>query len=273
VSPSSTSIRELIPDESERVTTTAEREQIEWHGELIPLIRLEKILNFSRPHPNSNLTGYPAIDRSTMVVVGNKPNFFAIQISRFWGEQEATIRQIQSPLPLPPGFTSAMIFGDGRVIPLLDYLPLATAYFDRSRSTPNLPINLQLSSSRTQLQTILVVDDSITVRRLLSSTLERTGYRVEQAKDGQEAVEKLLDGLQVAALICDVEMPRLDGYGLLEELRSRAEFQNLPIAMLTSRSNDKHRKLAMNLGASAYFSKPYNEQELLEKLAELLQHD
>jgi two-component system, chemotaxis family, sensor histidine kinase and response regulator PixL len=268
-----TIIRELVPYESERVTTTADREQIDWHGELIPLIRLENILKFSRPHPNATITGYPAIDRSTIVIVGNKPNFYAIQISRFWSEQEATIGQIQSPLPLPPGFTSAIVFGDGRVIPLLDYMPLATAYFDRSRSTPHQPTNLQSSIAKTQLQTILVVDDSITVRRLLSSTLERAGYRVEQAKDGQEAVEKLLGGLQVAAVICDVEMPRLDGYGVLEELRSRAEFQNLPIAMLTSRSNDKHRKLAINLGASAYFSKPYNEPELLEKLAELLQHD
>jgi len=65
-------------------------------------------------------------------------------------------------------------------------------------------------------------------------------------------------------------MPRLDGYGVLEEIKERAEFEHLPIAMLTSRSNEKHRKIAMNLGASAYFSKPYNEQELLQKLAELL---
>ncbi len=160
---------------------------------------------------------------------------------------------------------------DEKAKALLDYLALATAYFDRSRSTPNLPTKIQPSLSKTQLQTILVVDDSVNVRRLLLSSLERAGYRVEQAKDGQEAIEKLFGGLHVDAVICDVEMPRLDGYGVLEELRDRAEFQHLPIAMLTSRSNDKHRKLAMNLGASAYFSKPYNEKELLEKLAELTQ--
>ena len=89
---------------------------------------------------------------------------------------------------------------------------------------------------------------------------------MEQAKDGQEAVDKLLAGLQVEGIICDIEMPRLDGYGVLSELRSRPEFQQVPIAMLTSRMNDKHRKLAMNLGASAYFSKPYNEQVLIKTL-------
>jgi chemosensory pili system protein ChpA (sensor histidine kinase/response regulator) len=102
-------------------------------------------------------------------------------------------------------------------------------------------------------------------------TLEKAGYKVEQAKDGREAVEKLTGGLSVQAVICDIEMPRLDGYGVLEELKGKPEFQDLPIAMLTSRSNEKHRKLAMNLGASAYFSKPYNEQELLQTLAEFSQ--
>ena len=75
-----------------------------------------------------------------------------------------------------------------------------------------------------QLKTILVVDDSINVRRYLSLTLEKAGYRVEQAKDGQEAVDKLIGGLSVQAVICDIEMPRLDGYGVLEEIKERAEF-------------------------------------------------
>jgi two-component system, chemotaxis family, sensor histidine kinase and response regulator PixL len=103
--------------------------------------------------------------------------------------------------------------------------------------------------------------------------LSRAGYLVEQAKDGQEALDRLLGGLIVNAVICDIEMPRLDGYGVLEELKNRAEFQNLPIAMLSSRSNEKRRKLAMNLGTAAYFSKPYNEQELLAKLAELVEYN
>ena len=100
--------------------------------------------------------------------------------------------------------------------------------------------------------------------------LEQAGYDVEQAKDGQEGVDKLLGGLKVCAVLCDVEMPRLDGYGVLDEIKSRSEFADLPIMMLTSRNNEKHRKLAMNLGASAYFSKPYNEQELLQTLKSLV---
>ena len=164
-----------------------------------------------------------------------------------------------------------MIFGDGKVIPLFEPILLVEEclknHSTNDQSNQNFSENLYLSTNKT----ILVVDDSINVRRYLSLTLEKAGYQVEQAKDGQEALDKLLSGLSVQAVICDIEMPRLDGYKVLEEIKERAEFEHLPIAMLTSRSNEKHRKLAMNLGASAYFSKPYNEQELLNKLAELLQ--
>lgn len=122
----------------------------------------------------------------------------------------------------------------------------------------------------TQKDTILVVDDSINVRRFLALALEKAGYLVEQAKDGQDAVEKLQGLLTVSAVICDIEMPRLDGYGFLARIKSDPAFSDLPIAMLTSRTGDKHRQLAMTLGAAAYFSKPYNERELLRTMEQLI---
>mgnify|MGYP001799648438 CR=1 FL=1 len=132
-----------------------------------------------------------------------------------------------------------------------------------TQDAPSLPV-------QTKVARILVVDDSIHARRYLAASLERAGYLVEQAKDGRDAVDKLTSGLTVEAVICDIEMPRLDGYGVLEELREQSEFSQLPIVMLTSRSSEKHRKLAMNLGATDYFSKPYNEQELLKQLKLLI---
>ncbi|NJR60175.1 MAG: response regulator [Cyanobacteria bacterium CRU_2_1] len=122
-----------------------------------------------------------------------------------------------------------------------------------------------------QPPTVLVVDDSINVRRFLTLTLEKAGYQVSQAKDGQEAIEKLTTGLGVHAVICDIEMPRLDGYGFLTRFKSDPVFKRIPVAMLTSRSEDKHRQLAMHLGANAYFSKPYNEQTLLQTLENLVE--
>ena len=129
---------------------------------------------------------------------------------------------------------------------------------------------LKDACSYEQKDTILVVDDSINVRRFLALALEKAGYLVLEAKDGQDAVEKLLSGAFVSAVICDIEMPRLDGYGFLARVKSDPKFSDLPIAMLTSRSGEKHRQLAMTLGAAAYFSKPYNERELLTTLLRLI---
>ena len=167
-----------------------------------------------------------------------------------------------------------MVLGDGRVIPVVDPVQMfinCTNQEDQERELVDSNVPETIPETITQMDSILVVDDSINVRRYLALTLEKAGYQVEQAKDGQEAVDKLLGGLDVQAVICDIEMPRLDGYGVLEEVKGKSEFRDLPIAMLTSRSNEKHRKLAMNLGANAYFSKPYNEQELLQKIQELIQ--
>lgn len=100
------------------------------------------------------------------------------------------------------------------------------------------------------------MDDSINVRRFLALTLEKAGYQVAQAKDGQDAIDKLAAGLTVQAVICDIEMPRLDGYEFLARVKSTPALKAIPVAMLTSRSGEKHRRLAMSLGATAYFSKP-----------------
>jgi chemotaxis protein histidine kinase CheA/ActR/RegA family two-component response regulator len=264
------SIRELLPLTSTNIVNTEALLYLLWQGTEIPLVEIEKTLVYRRSHQTVNLTGTPAIDRILALVVGDRKSFTALKLSRFWYEQESTIRAIDSPIPLPPGVISSVVFGDGKVIPLVDPFLLAEECLkEQLQSDRHLKIPVETHKQFTTT-TILVVDDSINVRRYLSLTLEKVGYRVEQAKDGREAVEKLLGGLSVDAVICDIEMPRLDGYGVLEEIKERSQFTNLPIAMLTSRSNEKHRKLAMNLGAAAYFSKPYNEQELLDKLAELL---
>ncbi len=264
------SIRELIPLKSQLITASEDSKYILWNQIEIPLVEIEKTLVYRRSHRAVNLTGNPVIDQTMALVVGNDKFLAALQISCFWHEQESTIRPIESPIPLPPGVISSMVFGDGKVIPLVDPMLLIEECLKNPTTNHQSNQNLTETKNLSATKTILVVDDSTAIRRYLSLTLEKAGYRVEQAKDGREAVDKLIGGLSVQAVICDIEMPRLDGYGVLEEIKERAEFEHLPIAMLTSRSNEKHRKIAMNLGASAYFSKPYNEQELLQKLAELL---
>ena len=262
------SIRELVPLNSAAIATAENLKYLSWNQREIPLVEIEKTLSYRRSTKNITLTGSPAIDRTMALVIKDEKSSAALQIDRFWHEQESTVRSIDSPLPLPPGVVSSIVFGDGKVIPLVDPVLLIEECLSNSIVEPDRDDFVE--TEQTSATTILVVDDSINVRRYLSLTLEKAGYRVEQAKDGREAVDKLLGGLAVNGVICDIEMPKLDGYGVLEEIKERPEFADLPIAMLTSRSNEKHRKVAMNLGASAYFSKPYNEQELLNELARLV---
>ena len=125
------------------------------------------------------------------------------------------------------------------------------------------------NSSNRRNNNILIIDDSLNVRRFLALTLEQAGYQIEQAGDGQDALEKLAAGVAVDVIICDLEMPRLDGFGFLSQLKSNPQYQHLPVIMLTSRRGEKHRQAAMNLGATAYMNKPFNKQELCNILVQL----
>jgi len=264
---------------------------LEWEGQPVELVHLDQWFHFENTVRTLEMDGNPTIAQPTVLIINQGDELCGICIDRFWGEQEISLSPLRSPVAVPQYFSSMSILGDGRVVPLVDPYQLlewvqrqtnqlaqsmtmsvsrligTNSSLVQARRLPQLGSTVDLPSESLSL---LIVDDSVNVRRYLALTLERAGYQVEQAKDGQEAVDKLLAGLSVKAVICDIEMPRMDGYGVLSELRARPEFKALPIAMLTSRMNEKHRKLAMNLGASAYFSKPYNDQELLRTLQDLI---
>jgi chemosensory pili system protein ChpA (sensor histidine kinase/response regulator) len=109
---------------------------------------------------------------------------------------------------------------------------------------------------------VLVVDDSLTVRRITKRLLEREGYRVALAKDGLDALE-VLSGERPVAVLSDIEMPRMDGFDLLRNIRGDAALAGMPVIMITSRIAQKHRDIALELGANHYLGKPYREEELL----------
>ncbi|MGL5944468.1 MAG: hybrid sensor histidine kinase/response regulator [Waterburya sp.] len=271
------SIKEIIKFDSQAVTKDNKKEKINWNNQFISLIRLEKYFSFQRPSNPFEMEGIPKIKAPTVLIFEDNTQLQGIYLEKYWNEQEVAIRPVKTSIPLFPGFTGSTVLGDGRVIPLIEPSALCRGIAKQQRasfstlSTSN--INREISGYSfpvSEQQTILIVDDSVNVRRYLAGILERNNYRVEEAKDGRDAVDKLLAGLQVEAIICDVEMPRLDGYGVLSEVKSESNLEHIPIAMLTSRSNDKHRQLAMKLGASAYFSKPFNEQEMLQTLASLI---
>ncbi|MFQ3637095.1 MAG: hybrid sensor histidine kinase/response regulator, partial [Cyanobacteriota bacterium] len=260
-------IGEMLALDPAHVIRTGGSDMLSVQGSIIPLIVLSRWLRFRGVRYPYRLETPPSINAPTVLLVEHNSQVVGVQIDACWGEQETAVRRVNGTIALPPGFSNCTILGDGRVVPLvnlsemLHWVASAEAAIASSSHIPTEDIGFaaELPGDRPLDEaqpTILVIDDSINVRRFLALTLEKAGYRVEQAKDGQEAVEKLRDGLQVNAVVCDIEMPRLDGYGFLAKVKSDPQFEHLPVTMLTSRTSAKHRQLALSLGAIAYFSKP-----------------
>jgi len=193
-------------------------------------------------------------------------------VERLIGQQEIVVKPLPPPLSKPRGVLGSTILGDGRVVTILDVDDLVGQPLGNSSIAPVSGKASHLAPTSSQAPLILVVDDSYTIRQLLSLTLTRARYRVVQAKDGLDALEKLQNGLDCSLAIVDIEMPRMDGFDLLRSMRSTQRFAKIPVAMLTSRSGAKHRQMAMELGANQYFTKPYSETQLLEAIPKLIKH-
>ncbi len=289
----SNSVEELLLLYPERIQETAGQKIINLDGYLIPLIELNQWLNFNRSPQGFQSESLPKINQPTVLIIAYNNNLVGLKVDKYWNEQEVTIRPVEGNLKMPSGFTGCTILGDGTVVPLIDAIALINwineqqySPSNKARSSSFVTFNQRENNNENidQIEgeylnnnfeyyvqkTIMIIDDSINVRRFLALTLEKAGYLVEQAKDGQDALEKLQSGIKIQGIICDVEMPRLDGYGFLAHVKSNPNYQNIPIFMLTSRSGQKHRQIAINLGANGYFSKPFKEQELLQTLAQFM---
>jgi CheY-like chemotaxis protein len=212
-------------------------------------------------------------ERVSIVVLRSATELVAIEVDRVIGEQEIVIKPLQGPAPKPVGIAGATVLGDGRIIPITDVLELidlANGTIGR-QNTSLWSIDQPIEEQPAQREPmVLVVDDSITVRQLLSLTFTKAGYRVEQARDGQEAWDKLRAGLPCDIIFCDIEMPRMDGLELLSKVQQDETIKKIPMAMLTSRGSDRHRQIASQLGASGYFIKPYLEDALLEAVKRMI---
>jgi two-component system, chemotaxis family, sensor histidine kinase and response regulator PixL len=264
-------VEEMLLPDPEKISEQDGQRYLQWQDARVKLIAMQDCFQATSNLRPATMPGSPKIDQPAILVVADGAQLFGLEIDRFWQEQEVTVRQPQGVLEMPDGISGCGVLGDGRVIPLVDPLALVR-WRENAGSDVNLalapPLELPLAQDDQDL--ILVVDDSINVRRFVAMTLERNGYRVEEAKDGLDALEKVQAGLIPQAVICDLEMPRMDGYGFLANVKSIEYAKHVPVLMLTSRSSQKHRKIAMNLGASAYFGKPFSETEILATLKELI---
>jgi chemosensory pili system protein ChpA (sensor histidine kinase/response regulator) len=240
-----------------------------WQNTLLPFQPLSDLLSYNRQLSRGSFyTGKQEEDSFSIVILRGGNNLLAVQVDQVIGEQEIVIKQIEGPIPKTAGIAGATVLGDGTVMPVGDVLELIDIARGRLRidnaglwrqSVP--PVDVETSQKSEAM--VLIVDDSITVRELLSLSFSKAGYRVEQARDGQEAWEKLRGGLPCDIVFCDIEMPRMNGLELLSNLQKSPRLAAIPVALLTSRGSERHRQVAAKLGASGYFTKPYTERDLI----------
>ena len=187
----------------------------------------------------------------------------ALQVEALIGNREIVVKPLGAQLSSVTGVSGATILGDGRVVMILDLPAIVRMSGKRGKLAGDA-----VRQTRDRLL-VLVVDDSITVRKVTTRLLERQGFEVLTAKDGIDAMSVLQDRLPDMMLL-DIEMPRMDGFELASHMRNDERLRHIPITMITSRTGDKHRERARQIGIDHYLGKPYQEHELLETINRLV---
>ncbi len=237
----------------------------EWQGQRFAYRYLPRLLGDRLAQPEQQRFNWVLLLRAGAQTL-------ALHVDALRGNQEIVVKNAGPQLARIVGISGATVLGDGEIVLILNPVALAS----RSLSTPGetaepraLPDEtvdavepLEPFEAVDRVATVLVVDDSLTVRKITGRLLEREGYRVVTAKDGVDALERLAE-LVPDVILSDIEMPRMDGFDLLRNIRADERLREVPVVMITSRLADKHRQYAEKIGASHYLGKPYEETELL----------
>jgi chemosensory pili system protein ChpA (sensor histidine kinase/response regulator) len=261
--------------------------EVTWQGERMPLHFLSALLGDVRATP-------VAQQYSPVVILRSGNDRVAIHVDEILGNKEVVVKNVGPQLARMIGIAGATVLGSGNIVLILNPIPLAQRAANAvtiAASTETLADLDQLpavvadatvpdgtqqpamtggaDSSQAQglrkKNIVMVVDDSLTVRRVTQRFLTREGYQVVLAKDGIDALEQL-QNVTPDIMLVDIEMPRMDGFDLTRNVRSDSRLRNVPIIMITSRSASRHRNYAMDLGVNEYFGKPFQEEELLKSI-------
>ncbi|HEY9639256.1 MAG TPA: response regulator, partial [Coleofasciculaceae cyanobacterium] len=281
---SADSVEEVLTPQPSQIKQSGTQRFLYWREQIIPTYRLADLLNYTCPIPDTAPSKALATVSSPqdwappMLILRQEQQVFALEVDRLVNEQELVIKPFGSAIAPPNYAYGCTILGDGSLIPIIDGAALLSLGKDQNTASPTLKKagssahKVSPAIKTVQTSTVLVVDDAITLRQTLTLSLERAGFRVLQARDGWEAIEQLRQSPTVKLVICDVEMPNMNGFEFLSYRRQNPDLSDTPVVMLTSRNNPKHRWLALQLGATDYFSKPYLEQEFLAAIEKIIKN-
>lgn len=230
---------------------------ITWAGQQYPLHTMAKLLNQAAlPHDQAN---------ASILLLRSGTYRIAMQVDEMLGNQEVVVKPIGVELARVPGMMGATVTGKGSVIFILNPLLLANR---EAFAAGAVKISVQEATKVERLKA-LVVDDSLTMRKVLGRLMEREGYEVLIAKDGMDAMQ-ILQNTVPDVILTDIEMPRMDGFGLARNIRNDERTAHTPLIMISSRTADKHQNLAKDIGVDAFFGKPVQDEELAAKVSELM---
>ena len=226
---------------------------VAWRGEQVPLYFLSELLGDGSVSPVTQ-------QYSPLLILRSGDRRVAVHVDEVVGNREVVVKNIGPQLARMPGVAGATVLGSGDIVLILDPVPLAQRLMDAERSAPGTE---QAAQAPRGQPIVMVVDDSLTVRRVTQRFLTREGYQVMLAKDGVDALEQL-QTVTPDLMLVDIEMPRMDGFDLTRNVRDDIRTRHIPIIMITSRTATKHRNYAMELGVNEYLGKPYQEADLLK---------
>jgi chemosensory pili system protein ChpA (sensor histidine kinase/response regulator) len=228
--------------------------QLMWRNTSLPLYQLSLLLD-NAVSSEAELSH----TLNSVIVLRGVHGQLALEVEAILGNGEVVVRNIGPQASSVKGIVGASVMPDSSLALIINPLLFLTTEQQVRHAQP------ASSSPAAQICKVMVVDDSLTVRRVSQRLIERAGYTVLLARDGLHAIE-ILQTERPAIILLDIEMPRMDGFEFLHYLRQDAKTSEIPVVMITSRTAEKHRKHAMELGATAYLGKPFNETELLTLL-------
>lgn len=238
------------------------RPKVDYAGEDYEIYELDSVLSIT-PGNTDEAAQVPLL----MIRAGDLR--VALRVDMLLGGREIVVKPVGPQLARIPGVFGATILGDGAVVVILD----VTALLRRAaalRERGDTPVHVAPQPAIRQRPLVMVVDDSITMRKVSARVLEREGYEVVTAKDGMDALEQVNERVPDLILL-DLEMPRMDGYEFAGYMRADDRFKSVPIIVITSRVGEKHRARAFEIGVNRYLGKPYQEADMLKAVAELLE--
>jgi chemotaxis family two-component system sensor histidine kinase/response regulator PixL len=289
------SIEEIIIPTAEQIKLANGQQFLFLKGKLIPIYALPEILSYNCPIPDTDSSSKafktiapPEDWAAPLLLLRRGQQLFALEVVSLLSEQELVIKPYGKAIAPPSYSYGCTILSDGSLIPAFDGSALISMILGESQRPSitqsylpdvNLPSESAIDQSMvsevatqlTSCQTIMIVDDSTALRRTMALTLEKEGYRVVQKKDGKEALNGFKQHPEINLIICDVEMPVMNGFEFLGMRRRDSALAQVPTFMLTSRSGAKHRNLAQQLGADGYFTKPYVEQDFIQAVKKILE--